>query len=193
MRAATHFLLFVAALAAGAIQGTLLPAHAASSSNNRPDLKVSATVEAAAPEGQPILVVHLENESGHELRVPDPPLLCRPAPGALSIETRFTPANGGKARRPTPCNLQVDDRNLPDIRERAKSWIAIEPGRSYVVRRPLAMGVNALAAGTYRLRVVYTGPTANLSDQEKLEEADIAAPTGTFRSRQFIYKVKARK
>lgn len=164
-----------------------------SGSKQIPDLKLKASVDVKAPEQQPILVVHLLNQSGRELRVPDPPLLCKPAPGALSIKTRFSPAGGGKAGRPAPCGLEVDRSNLPDIRDRAKDWIAIEPGQDYVVRRPLSMGVDALAAGVYRFRVIYTGPAANADDRAKLTDAGISAPEGQFQSPEFIYRVKQHK
>ena len=51
---------------------------------NKPDLKLVVAMDIAAPEQQPILVIHILNQSGHLLRIPDPPLLCKSAPGALS-------------------------------------------------------------------------------------------------------------
>jgi hypothetical protein len=47
---------------------------------NKPDLKLMASMDMAAPEQQPILVIHIINQSGHSLRIPEPPLLCKTRP-----------------------------------------------------------------------------------------------------------------
>lgn len=191
MRALLPLLLLVS-LAASAV--SFGAEHSSGSSKHVPDIKLKALVDVRAPEQQPILIVHMLNQSGHELRVPDPPLLCKSAPGALSIKTtKFSPAGGGKARRPAPCGLEVDRSNLADIRERAREWIAIEPGEDYIVRRPLSMGLDALAAGIYKFRVVYSGPAAGADDLAKLTEAGISAPEGQFQSPVITYRVKIHK
>lgn len=186
-------LLSVALLVGSFAEGATHQSRAQAASQNQPGLRLTASIDSSAPEQQPILIVHIWNQSGHELRLPDPPLLCKPAPGALSLNIRFFPANGGKARRPGECGLQVDSSNLQDIRERARDWVAIQPGQAYVVRRPLSMGVDAIPAGIYKFRVVYSGPSASESDQEKLKAAGIAAPEGEFQSPILTYKVRAPK
>lgn len=159
---------------------------------NKPDLKLTASLDAAAPEEQPILVVHFINQSGHTLRIPEPPLLCKPAPGALSLEVKFVSESAGQ-QQPADCGLEVDSSGLPDIRERAKQWLVLKAGQDYQVRRPLAMGVDANAPGTYDLWVVYDGPCASDDDAQKLKQAGITAPSGRFQSEKLTYKIDTPK
>ena len=99
----------------------LLTSPSDAKQNGKPDLKVTAAIDMAAAEQQPILVIHLLNQSGHTLRIPDPPLLCKGAPGALSLDVKFTPENSGQGDASSDCGLEVDGSGLPDIRERAKN------------------------------------------------------------------------
>ncbi|MGC2400740.1 MAG: hypothetical protein WA510_13190 [Acidobacteriaceae bacterium] len=160
---------------------------------NKPDLKLTATLDMAAPEQQPILVIHIVNQSGHLLRIPEPPLLCKSAPGALWLEVKFIPENSNQPEAAKDCGLEVDGSGLPDIRERAKKWLALKPGQNYEARRPLAMGVDTNAHGTYEFHVVYDGPSAGPADDEKLKEAGIAVPGGRFESDKLTYKILAPK
>jgi hypothetical protein len=171
----------------------LLMSGAGAKQTNKPDLKLTASLDMAAPEQQPILVIHMLNQSGHVLRIPDPPLLCKAAPGAFSLEVKFLPENSSQSQPATDCGLEVDGSGLPDIRERAKKWLTLKPGQDYEARRPLAMGVDANAHGTYELRVVYDGPSATPADDEKLKEAGVAAPSGRFESDKLTYKITAPK
>jgi hypothetical protein len=155
----------------------------------KPDIRLTATLDTAAPERQPILDIHIVNESGHTLRIPDPPLLCKPAPGALSLQVRYAPENGNQAQPPATCDLEVDGSGLADIRERAKNWVTLKPGQDYEARRPLAMGLDANAHGTYELWVMYDGPCANDDDAQKLNDAGIATVTGRFQSDKLTYKI----
>jgi hypothetical protein len=173
--------MMLAALGAGAKQ------------TNKPDLKLLASLDMAAPEQQPILVIHIVNQSGHLLRIPDPPLLCKSAPGALSLDVKFTPENSSQPQAAVDCGLEVDGSGLPDIRERAKNWLALKPGQNYEARRPLAMGVDTNAHGTYEFHVVYDGPSATPADDEKLKDAGIAVPGGRFESDKLTYKINAPK
>lgn len=157
--------------------------------NNKPDLKLMATLDEAAPEDQPILVIHIINQSGHTLHIPEPPLLCKPAPGALSLQVKFASEGASRQQEPVDCGLEVDPSGLPDIRERAKQWLVLKAGQDYQVRRPLAMGVDANAPGTYEIRVIYDGPSANSEDMQKLKTAGIAAPEGRFQSEKLTYKM----
>ena len=106
---------------------------------------------------------------------------------------KFTPENSGQPQAATDCGLEVDGSGLPDIRERSKNWLAIKPGQNYESRRPLAMGVDTNAHGTYEFHVVYSGPSANPADDEKLKAAGIAAPTGRFESDKLTYRINAPK
>ena len=160
---------------------------------NKPDLKVTAVIDNAAPEQQPILVIHLLNQSGHLLRIPEPPLLCKGAPGAFSLDVKFTPENSNQPQATTDCGLEVDGSGLPDIRERAKNWLSIKPGQNYEARRPLAMGLDTSAHGTYELHVLYDGPSATPADDEKLKADQINAPSGRFESDKVTYKINAPK
>src|SRR6202789_1458934 len=146
----------------------------------KPDIKLTASIDMSAPEQQPFLVIHILNQSGHVLRIPDPPMLCKSAPGALSLEVKFVPENSSQPQPATDCGLEVDGSGLPDIRERAKNWLALKPGQNYEARRPLAMGVDTNAHGTYEFHVVYDGPSATPQDDEKLKSAGCAAPSGQF-------------
>src|ERR1700728_4245989 len=86
----------------------LLTPGAGAKQTNKPDLKVTASMDMAAPEQQPILVIHLLNQSGHLLRIPDPPLLCKGAPGALSLDVKFIPENSSQPQPAIDCGLEVD-------------------------------------------------------------------------------------
>src|ERR1700749_714679 len=125
--------------------GLLLAPWASGKQTNKPDLKLTASLDMEAPEQQPILVIHIVNQSGHLLHIPDPPLLCKGAPGALSLDVKFTPENSNQPQAATDCGLEVDGSGLPDIRERSKNWLAIKPGQNFEARRPLAMGVDTNA------------------------------------------------
>ena len=173
------------------LTGLLLGPAARAKQTNKPDLKLIASIDTAAPEEQPILVVHIINQSGHTLHIPEPPLLCKPAPGALSLQVKFAAENGNQSQSPSDCDLEVDGRGLADIRERAKNWLTLKPGQDYEARRPLAMGVDTNARGIYDLWVVYDGPCANDEDTQKLKEAGIAAPSGRFQSEKLTYKISA--
>lgn len=173
--------------------GLLLTTGAWAKQTNKPDLKLTVSIDTAAPEHQPILVVHIINQSGHTLRLPEPPLLCKPAPGALSLDVKFIPENTNQPQPAVDCGLEVDGRGLADIRERAKNWLTLKSGQDYEARRPLANGVDTNAHGTYDLWVVYDGPSANDSDTEKLKEAGIAVPNGKFQSDKITYKMSAPK
>ena len=62
----------------------LVPLAGGKQTSNKPDLKLTVSLDTEAPEQQPILVIHILNQSGHVLHIPEPPLLCKSAPGALS-------------------------------------------------------------------------------------------------------------
>ncbi len=175
------------------LAGCMLAASAGAKPTNKPDLKLTAAIDLDAPEHQPILVIHILNQSGHLLRIPDPPLLCKSAPGALSLEVKFIPENSSQPQSSTDCGLEVDGSGLPDIRERAKNWLALKPGQSYEARRPLAMGIDTNTHGTYEFHVVYDGPSATPADDTKLKEAGIAAPSGRFESDKVTYKINVPK
>jgi hypothetical protein len=172
-----------------ALLALLLVPGAWAKQTNKPDLRVTATLDADAPEQQPILVVHIINQSGHALRIPEPPLLCKSAPGALSLQVKFSAEDPSGQAQPVDCGLEVDGSGLPDIRERAKQWLLLKAGQDYQVRRPLAMGVDANIPGTYDLWVVYDGPCANDGEIEELKDAGIAAPSGRFQSDKLTYKM----
>jgi hypothetical protein len=171
----------------------LLAPGAGAKQTNKPDLKLMASMDMAAPEQQPILVIHIINQSGHSLRIPDPPLLCKNAPGALSLDVKFTPENSNQPQAAIDCGLEVDGSGLPDIRERSKNWVVLKAGQNYEARRPLAMGVDTNAHGTYEFHVVYDGPSATPADDEKLKEAGIAVPNGRFESDKLTYRINAPK
>jgi hypothetical protein len=179
-------------LAAG-LTGVLMVSAAGAKPTNKPDLKVTATLDTQAPEQQPILVIHILNQSGHLLRIPDPPLLCKSAPGAFSLQVKFIPENSNQPQAAADCGLEVDGSGLPDIRERSKKWLALKSGQVYEARRPLAMGVDTNAHGTYEFHVLYDGPSVTPEDDEKLKEAGIAAPSGRFESDKLTYKINAPK
>jgi hypothetical protein len=159
----------------------------------KPDLKLTAMVDMAAPEQQPILVIHIVNLSGHLLRIPEPPLLCKGAPGALWLDVKFIPENSNQPQATKDCGLEVDGSGLPDIRERAKKWLSLKPGQNYEARRPLSMGVNTNAHGVYEFHVVYEGPSAGAADDEKLKQAGIVVPEGKFESDKVTYKILSPK
>jgi hypothetical protein len=171
----------------------LLTNFCAAKQTGKPDLKLTAAMDMAAPEQQPILVIHISNQSGHTLHIPDPPMLCREAPGALALEVKFTPENSSQPQAGNDCGLEVDGSGLPDIRERAKNWLVLKSGQSYEARRPLAMGVDTNAHGTYEFRVLYDGPSATPEDDDKLKAAGIAVPTGRFESDKMTFKINAPK
>src|ERR1700679_792963 len=131
---------------------------------DKPAVKLTASLDMAAPEQQPILVIHILNQSGKPLRIPDPPLLCKSAPGAFSLDVKFVPENSNQPQPANDCGLEVDGNCLADIRERAANWLALSPGQNYEARRPLAMGVDIIAHGTYEFHVLYDGPSANFTD-----------------------------
>jgi hypothetical protein len=174
------------------LMGLLLMGSGAKETN-KPDIKLTASLDMAAPEQQPILVIHITNQSGHLLHIPDPPLLCKGAPGAFSLEVKFTPENSNQPEAGIDCGLEVDGRGLADIRERATHWLPLKAGQTYEARRPLAMGVDTNAHGTYEFHVVYNGPSATPEDDEKLKSAGIAAPSGRFESDKLTYKINAPK
>jgi hypothetical protein len=171
----------------------LLAPLAGGKQTNKPDLKLVASLDMEAPEQQPILVIHIVNESGHVLHIPDPPLLCKSAPGALWLDVKFVPENSSQPQPATDCGLEVDGSGLPDIRERAAHWLALKPGQNYEARRPLAMGVDTNAHGTYEFHVVYEGPSATPADDQKLKDAGIAVPGGRFESDKLTYKINTPK
>jgi hypothetical protein len=175
------------------LTGLLMGASVGAKQTNKPDLRLTASIDMAAPEQQPILVIQMLNQSGHLLRIPDPPLLCKSAPGALSLEVRFVPENSNQPSPAVDCGLEVDPSGLPDIRERAKNWLALKAGQNYEARRPLAMGVDANAHGTYEFHVIYDGPSANPADDQKLKDSGIPVPKGRFESDKLTYKINAPK
>ena len=50
--------------------GLLLAPGADAKQTNKPDLKLVASIDMAAPEQQPILVIHIINQAGHVLHIP---------------------------------------------------------------------------------------------------------------------------
>jgi hypothetical protein len=179
-------------LAVGVL-GSIMALAAGARSTNKPDVKVTASIDMDAPEQQPILVIHILNQSGHGLRIPEPPLLCKGAPGAFSLDVKFIPENSNQPQATTDCGLEVDGSGLPDIRERAAHWLSLKSGQNYEARRPLAMGMDTNAHGTYEFRVVYDGPSATPADDAKLKEAGVAVPSGRFESDKVTYKINAPK
>ena len=69
----------------------LLVSGAGAKQANKPDLKLTASLDMAAPEQQPILVIHVLNQSGHVLRIPDPPLLCKSRAGGVFTRGKVRP------------------------------------------------------------------------------------------------------
>jgi hypothetical protein len=171
----------------------LMVTGASGKQTDKPAVKLTASLDMAAPEQQPILVIHILNQSGKPLRIPDPPLLCKSAPGAFSLDVKFVPENSNQPQAAIDCGLEVDGHGLPDIRERAKNWVTLKPGQNYEARRPLAMGVDTNAHGTYEFHVVYDGPSATPDDDQKLKDAGIAVPSGRFESDKLTYKITAPK
>src|ERR1700722_20608441 len=113
-------------LAAG-LMVMLMGTGAGGKQADKPDLKLTASLDMAAPEQQPILVIHILNQSGHVLHIPEPPLLCKSAPGAFSLDVKFVPENSNQPQPATDCGLEVDGSGLPDLRERATHWLAVKP------------------------------------------------------------------
>src|ERR1700684_415095 len=171
----------------------LLLMGAGAKQTNKPDIGLTASVDMAAPEQQPILVIHILNQSGKPLRIPDPPLLCKSAPGAFSLDVKFVPENSNQPQPAIDCGREVAGSGLPDIRERAKNWVTLKPGQNYEARRPLAMGVDTNAHGTYEVHVVYDGPSATPDADQTLKDAGIAVPSGRFESDKLTYKITAPK
>lgn len=159
----------------------------------KPDLKLTASVDTAAPDHDTTLVVEIHNQSGHTLRIPDPPLLCKPAPGALSLLVKFTSDDARQSQPQQDCGLEVDGSGLPDIQERSKKWLVLKDGQTYEARRPLRMGVDTNAPGTYQLWVIYDGPCANDAEVQELKSVQIVAPNGRFQSDKLTYKVSVQK
>ena len=85
----------------------LLASGAGAKQTNKPDLKLMVSIDTAAPEQQPILVIHMVNQSGHLLRIPDPPLLCKSAPGAFSLDVKFVPENSNQPQPAIDCGLDL--------------------------------------------------------------------------------------
>ncbi len=124
---------------------------------------------------------------------PTHPCFARAPPARFSLDVKFVAENSGQPQPAIDCGLQVDGSGLPDIRERAKKWLTLKPGQDFEARRPLAMGVDANAHGTYEFHVVYDGPSATPEDDQKLKEAGVAAPSGRFESDKLTYKITAPK
>jgi hypothetical protein len=175
------------------VAGLLLTAQVEAQQKHKPDLRLTASMDTNGPERQPMLVVHIVNKSGHSLRIPDPPLLCKPAPGALSLQVKFIPESSKEKEGESECGLEVAGGGLPDIRERAKNWLVLKQGQDYEARRPLGMALNTVARGIYEMRVIYDGPAANPEDLQKLKEVGIAVPNGRFQSNKLTYKVTSPK
>ena len=175
------------------LMGLLMLSGASAKQTGKPDVKLTVSLDTQAPEQQPILVIHILNQSGHLLRIPDPPLLCKSAPGAFSLDVKFVPESSSQPQPTIDCGLEVDGSGLPDIRDRSKNWLSLKPGQNYEARRPLAMGVDTNAHGTYEFHVVYNGPSAGPEDETKLKQAGIAAPSGRFESDKLTYKINAPK
>ncbi len=171
------------------LTGILLGSPAWAKQKDKADIKLTASIDTSAPDQQTTLVVNIINQSGHTLRIPDPPLLCKSAPGALSLQVKFVPEDTHQTQTPSECGLEVDGSGLPDIRERAKNWLVLKQGQSYEARRPLSMGMETNARGTYELWVVYDGPCANDAELQKMKDASIAVPDGKFQSERLIYKI----
>src|ERR1700691_6483201 len=107
------------------LMGLLLMGSGAKQTD-KPDIKLTATLDMAAPEQQPILVIHITNQSGHLLHIPDPPLLCKSAPGALSLEVKYIPENSNQPQPAIDCGLEVDGRGLGDTRVRGTHTLALQ-------------------------------------------------------------------
>jgi hypothetical protein len=175
------------------LTGFLLGPGAWAKPKDKSDLKLTASVDTSAPDQEPALVVEIINQSGHALRIPDPPLLCKPAPGALSLLVKFIPEDPRQPQKPRDCELEVDGSGLPDILERSKNWLVLKQGQTYEARRPLSMGVDTNARGTYDLWVIYDGPCANETELQKLKDAQIDVPKGRFQSERLTYKIGLQK
>jgi hypothetical protein len=69
------------------------------------------------------------------------------------------------------------------------SMLVLKQGQAYAARRPLGMGLNTIAVGTYEIWAIYDRPAANAEEWQKLEQAGIAVPNGRFQSDKLTYKV----
>jgi hypothetical protein len=150
---------------------TLFALTAMSQSTPR-DLQLVANVVPSANAAQSEVVVTFLNDSGHTLSFPKPFLFCRELAGI------------GCAA----CRVRMSD---PDILEQTKDWIVLAPGESVDVKDRLAKGMIIGDAGTYELRVIYSGPVFDRRDLTKLREAGIIVPsTGKYGSDPITFEVQ---
>ena len=107
----------------------LLASGAGAKQTNKPDLKLMASLDMAAPEQQPILVDPHVEPVGPCVAYPRPTPALQKGPRCVSLEVKFVPENSSQPQPAIDCGLQVDGSGLPDIRERAKKWLTLKPGQ----------------------------------------------------------------
>ena len=154
-------------------------ALAAMSQSTPRDLQLVANVVPSANAAQSEVVVTFLNDSGHTLSFPKPFLFCRELAGSMMVASTFKPSNASSQQNNTgigcaACRVRTSD---PDILEQTKDWIVLAPGESVDVKDRLAKGMIIGDAGTYELRVIYSGPVFDRRDLTKLREAGIMVPS----------------
>jgi hypothetical protein len=157
---------------------TLFALGALAQSTHR-DLQLVANIVPSANAAQSEVVVTFLNNSDHTLSFPKPFLFCRELAASMMVASTFKPSDANSQQNKTgigcaACRARMSE---PDILEQTKDWMVLAPGATVDVKDRLSKGMIIGDAGTYELRVIYSGPMFEGRDLTKLREAGFILPS----------------
>lgn len=168
----------------------LLATDCGMAQQRRESLKITMQLSAGADTRHSTITVRFWNVADHVVNLWMPHgVWCRPAPGAVSLEWKFEPADGVSHRLfqvNTNCGELApgaSDAALVDrIAKQHRTWMHLAPGQFVEFQDSILTAALSSQPGKYELRAVYTSPTFSKDDKRILRGESIDTPKGRYTS-----------
>ncbi len=166
----------------------------------REPLKMTLQLSAGADAAHSTITVRFWNVADHTVNLWMPHgVWCRPAPGAVSLEWKYMPADGVSHRLfqvTTNCGELVSASSAAALADRIakqhRTWMHLAPGQFVEFQDSILTSALSALPGKYQLRAVYTSPLFSKEDKMILRGGSIDTPKGRYRSEPVVILIAAR-
>jgi hypothetical protein len=141
-------------------------------------------VERGVPRAFGFLLV---NKTDHDVRVPIPRVDCEDSfDGHIELRLRFTPLEPGPLDEGRGCAHDRED--WPPVMDRIKEWKIVRAGDALIIRADREhLFYDGSKPGTYEFWAVYSPPSIDPADQQKLHQSGIDFPHEKLRTRRLSF------
>jgi hypothetical protein len=141
-------------------------------------------VERGVPRAFSFLLV---NKTDHDVRVPIPTVDCEDSfDGDIELRLRFTPLKPGPLDEGRGCAHDRED--WPPVMNRIKEWKIVHAGDALVLQADREhLFYDDSKPGTYEFWAVYSPPSIDPADQQKLQRSGIDFPQEKLRTRRLSF------